>query len=114
MSEDEFPPSMRAQFGVVEQPLVRTNPRSGRRSLYLASHMGRIVGWSQDDSDALIEELMEFATRDRFTYAHKWRDHDLVIWDDSSTMHRATPYPLDAEPRVLRWSAVQEEAPLPA
>jgi alpha-ketoglutarate-dependent 2,4-dichlorophenoxyacetate dioxygenase len=113
MDQDEFTPQMRARFGVVAQPLVRIHSRSGRKSLYLAAHAGRVVGWDEAASDAFLEELTDFATQPRFVYAHRWRAHDLLIWDDSATMHRATPYPYDSpEPRILRWAAVQELAPL--
>ena len=55
-------------------PLVRTIPRSLRRSLYLASHQSRII---------------EHATQPEFVYRHAWRVGDLVIWDNRATMHRA-------------------------
>lgn len=86
----------------VEQPLVRTNPATGRRSLYLASHASRIVEWPVPDGRLLLRELMEHATQPRFVYRHEWRPHDFVIWDNRATMHRACPFDDTDVPRELR------------
>lgn len=93
----------------VAHPLVRTHPRTGRRALYLASHASHIVGLPMDEGRELIEMLMAHATQPEFVYAHQWEPADLVMWDDTWTMHRATPYE-GREPRVLRWSGVRELA----
>jgi alpha-ketoglutarate-dependent 2,4-dichlorophenoxyacetate dioxygenase len=73
-------------------PLVRTIPRSGRRSLYLASHASRIVQWPVPEGRLLLRDLIEHATQPRFVYRHQWRVGDLVIWDNRATMHRARPF----------------------
>ncbi len=73
-------------------PLVRTIPRSGRRSLYLASHASRIIDWPVPEGRLLLRELVEHATQPRFVYRHQWRVGDLVIWDNRATMHRARPF----------------------
>jgi alpha-ketoglutarate-dependent 2,4-dichlorophenoxyacetate dioxygenase len=73
-------------------PLVRTLPRSGRRSLYLASHASRIIDWPVPEGRLLLRELSEHATQPRFVYRHQWRVGDLVIWDNRATMHRARPF----------------------
>jgi alpha-ketoglutarate-dependent 2,4-dichlorophenoxyacetate dioxygenase len=73
-------------------PLVRTLPRSGRRSLYLASHASRIVGWPVPEGRLLLRDLIEHATQPQFVYRHAWRVHDFVIWDNRATMHRARPF----------------------
>jgi alpha-ketoglutarate-dependent 2,4-dichlorophenoxyacetate dioxygenase len=75
-------------FKPVRQRLVRTHPVTGRRSLYLSSHIGTIIGRPVPEARALIRDLTEHATQPRFTYAHKWRQYDLVMWDNRSTMHR--------------------------
>jgi alpha-ketoglutarate-dependent 2,4-dichlorophenoxyacetate dioxygenase len=87
------------------QPLVRTDPISGRKSLYLASHASHIVGRPLEEGRKVIEELYAFATEPSRRYSHKWLPYDLVMWDDFSTMHRATPYDR-TEPRILRWAGV--------
>src|ERR1700730_2589614 len=73
-------------------PLVRTIPRSNRRSLYLASHASRIIDWPVPAGRLLPRELIEHATQPRFVYRHQWRVGDLVIWDNRATMHRARPF----------------------
>ena len=73
-------------------PLVRTIPRSHRRSLYLASHASRIVDWPIPEGRLLLRDLMEHATQPEFVYRHAWRVGDLVIWDNRATMHRARPF----------------------
>jgi alpha-ketoglutarate-dependent 2,4-dichlorophenoxyacetate dioxygenase len=73
-------------------PLVRTMPRSGRKTLYLASHAFRIIGWPVPDARLLLRDLVEHATQRKFVYRHAWEVGDLVIWDNRCTMHRATPF----------------------
>jgi alpha-ketoglutarate-dependent 2,4-dichlorophenoxyacetate dioxygenase len=75
-------------FKPVRQRLVRTHPVTKRRSLYLSSHIGTIVGWPMPEARAFIRDLTEHAVQPAFTYAHKWRQYDLVMWDNRSTMHR--------------------------
>ena len=88
----EFSPEEAERLRGVEQPLVRTNPVTGRRSLYLASHASRIVGWPVPEGRLLLRDLVEHATRREFVFSHSWREGDLVIWDNLATMHRATPF----------------------
>ena len=76
----------------VPQVLVRTIPQNGRKSLYLASHIGRIFEMPDADARALVEELMAHTTQRQFVYTHRWRPHDLVMWDNRCTMHRGTDY----------------------
>lgn len=75
----------------VEHPLVRTHPETGRRGLYLnPNRMERVVGLDDADSDRLLDRLIEHATQQRFVHRHVWRRHDVVIWDNGRSMHRAT------------------------
>ncbi|MGD9602676.1 MAG: TauD/TfdA dioxygenase family protein [Gammaproteobacteria bacterium] len=87
--------------GVV-QPLVRVNPVTGRKSLYLASHASRIVDWPVPDGRLLLQDLMEHATQPKYVYRHVWRAGDLVIWDNLATMHRARPFADTTQRRDLR------------
>lgn len=73
-------------------PLVRTLPRSNRKSLYLASHAARVMEMPVPDGRLLLRELMEHATRQEFVFTHQWHEGDLVIWDNRATMHRACPF----------------------
>jgi alpha-ketoglutarate-dependent 2,4-dichlorophenoxyacetate dioxygenase len=88
----------------VPQVLVRTIPESGRKSLYLASHAGRIFGMAEPEGRALIHELVAHATQRQFVYTHRWRVHDLVIWDNRCTMHRGTDFD------DLRWKRDMQRA----
>ena len=76
----------------VPQALVRTVPQSGRKALYLASHAGRIFDMPEEEGSALIETLVEQTTRRQHVHTHRWRLHDLVMWDNRCTMHRGTPF----------------------
>ena len=91
----------------VVHPLVRVNARTGRKSLYLASHASHIIGRPLEEGRALVQELMAHATQPEFVYSHAWKPGELVMWDDSWTMHRATPYK-GQQPRQMRWCGVRE------
>jgi alpha-ketoglutarate-dependent 2,4-dichlorophenoxyacetate dioxygenase len=100
-------------------PLIRTLPRSGRRSLYVASHASRIVDWPVPEGRLLLKDLIEHATQRQFVYRHAWRVGDLVIWDNRATMHRATPFDDAKHRRELRRVTTLDieapvEAPVPA
>jgi len=83
-------------------PVVRTIPRSGRRSLYLASHASRIIDWPVPEGRLLLRDLSEHATQPEFVYRHAWRVGDLVIWDNRATMHRGRPFEDGKYRRELR------------
>jgi alpha-ketoglutarate-dependent 2,4-dichlorophenoxyacetate dioxygenase len=87
-----FSDEERRELPPVPQVVVRTIPESGRKSLYLASHAGRIVGLPEGEGRALIDELIAHATKRQFVYTHRWRLHDLVMWDNRCTMHRGTEF----------------------
>jgi alpha-ketoglutarate-dependent 2,4-dichlorophenoxyacetate dioxygenase len=88
----EFSDEEREGMPPVPQALVRVIPESGRKSLYIASHAGRIFGMPEAEGRALIDALIAHATQRQFVYTHRWRVHDLVIWDDRCTMHRGTGF----------------------
>jgi alpha-ketoglutarate-dependent 2,4-dichlorophenoxyacetate dioxygenase len=81
-----------ANLPPVPQRVVRTHPGSHRKTLYLAAHASHIEGMPVPDGRLLLMDLMEHATRPQFVHAHKWREGDLVIWDNRCTMHRARPF----------------------
>ena len=78
----EFTPEERERFKPVRQRLVRTLPRTGRKSVYLSSHAGTILGWALPEARLLLRDLTEHATQREFVYSHKWQVDDLVIWDN--------------------------------
>ncbi|MBR0646512.1 TauD/TfdA dioxygenase family protein [Plastoroseomonas hellenica] len=108
---DEFTPEERARCTPVPQRLVRRHQGSGRLSLYLSAHIGRIQGWPTPEAMALIRELTEFATQRQFVYSHRWAVGDLVIWDNRCTMHRGRPYEDKVHPRDLRRVTLSDSAP---
>lgn len=90
--------------------MVHVHAPSGRTSLYIASHSCGIVGWPKDKAMALINELMAFATQDRFVYAHKWKLGDVLIWDNLATLHRATEFEDTKFPRDVRRTTCRERS----
>jgi alpha-ketoglutarate-dependent 2,4-dichlorophenoxyacetate dioxygenase len=88
----EFNDDERKRLPPVPQMLVRTIPQSGRKSLFVASHAGRILGLPEAEGGALIDQLIAHATQRQFVYTHRWRPHELVMWDNRCTMHRGTDY----------------------
>ena len=87
-----FTEEERNNLPAVPQVLARTLPENGRRTLYLASHAGRVVGMPDSEGRALIDELIAHATQPQFVYTHRWRLHDLVMWDDRCSMHRGSRF----------------------
>ncbi|MFN0302660.1 MAG: TauD/TfdA dioxygenase family protein [Burkholderiales bacterium] len=92
MGFTDFSEAERRSMPPVPQVLARTIPQNGRRSLYLASHIGRIFGLSEAEGHALFDELLAHTTQRQFVYTHRWRLHDLVMWDNRCTMHRGTDF----------------------
>ena len=93
----------------VRHRLVRHDPRTGRKTLYLSAHIGSIVGWPVPEARAFIRDLMEHATQRQFVYAHQWKPWDLVIWDNRTTMHRARRYNDLSDIRDMRRTTIRGE-----
>ena len=106
----EYSDEEKALFKPVRQRLVRIHPVTGRKSLYLSSHAGKIEGWTTPDARILLNDLKEHATQPPFVYAHKWKLHDLVIWDNRTTMHRGRRFD-QTQPRDVRRTTVAGDAP---
>jgi|SRR5581483_2340015 len=100
----------KAMFKPVRQRLVRTHPVTGRKSLYLSSHAGAILGMPTPEARMLLRDLTEHATQPRFVYVHKWTQYDLVMWDNRQTMHRVRRYD-ETQPRDMRRTTVAGSAP---
>ena len=99
-------------FNPVEQPLVRQNKLTNRKTIFLSSHIGKIKNWIRPDSMCFIDDLIEYATKDEFIYVHKWVQNDLIIWDNRQTMHRARAYDDLTEHRDMRRTTVLGEEKL--
>jgi alpha-ketoglutarate-dependent 2,4-dichlorophenoxyacetate dioxygenase len=87
-----YSPEELASLPPVPQRVVRIHPGSHRKTLYIASHASHIIGMPVPDGRLLLLDLIEHSTRPPFVHAHRWRQGDLVIWDNRCTMHRARPF----------------------
>jgi alpha-ketoglutarate-dependent taurine dioxygenase len=97
----------------VDHPLVRTHPDTGEKALYLGNHAMRILGMSEDEGAALLATLLDHATQPQFTYAHRWRPGDLVMWDNRCTLHRAVAnYEMNRYRRIMHRNVVKGGVPV--
>jgi alpha-ketoglutarate-dependent 2,4-dichlorophenoxyacetate dioxygenase len=103
----------RQMFRPVRQRLVRTHPVSGRKSLYLSSHAGAIIGMPIPEARILLRDLNEHATQPKLVYVHTWRPWDLVMWDNRQVMHRVRRYD-ESQARDMRRTTVAGDAPTTA
>jgi alpha-ketoglutarate-dependent 2,4-dichlorophenoxyacetate dioxygenase len=103
----DYAPGNEERLRPVQHRLVITHPVTGRKSLYLSSHIGGIVGWPVPEARAFIRDLMEHATQRQFVYAHEWRVNDLVMWDNRTVMHRARSFNDLKEVRDLRRTSIK-------
>jgi alpha-ketoglutarate-dependent 2,4-dichlorophenoxyacetate dioxygenase len=103
----DYAPGNEERLRLVQHRLVITHPVTGRKSLYLSSHIGGIVGWPVPEARAFIRDLMEHATQRQFVYAHEWRVNDLVMWDNRTVMHRARSFNDLKEVRDLRRTSIK-------
>jgi alpha-ketoglutarate-dependent 2,4-dichlorophenoxyacetate dioxygenase len=109
MGFSELTEAERAMMKPVRQRLVRTHPVTGRKSLYLSSHAGAIIGWPVPEARDFLRDLNEHATQRELVYIHRWRQYDLVVWDNRQTMHRVRRFD-ESQPRDMRRTTVAGEA----
>jgi len=100
-----FTDEERQAFRPVRQRLVRVHPATARKSLYLSSHIGSIVGWPVPEGRAFVRDLAEHAVQPKYVYAHRWQAGDLVMWDNRQTMHRVRRFD-ETQPRDMRRTTV--------
>ena len=106
----DWAPEELEKMAPVAQVLVRTHPGSGRKSLFLSSHAGRIQGMEEPEARLLLMDLSEHATQPRFVHTHSWRVGDLTMWDNRCTMHRAREYD-ETKVRDLHRTTVSDGVP---
>ena len=106
----DWAPEEIEKMAPVPQFLVRTHPGSGRKSLFLSSHAGRVRGMEEPEARLLLMDLIEHATQPAFVYTHRWRAGDLVMWDNRCTMHRAREYD-ETKVRDLHRTTVSDGVP---
>lgn len=95
----------------VEQVMVRTNPVTGRKSLFLGAHCARVIGWPEEEGRAFVRDLMQTAIKPEFCYSHVWRVGDLIVWDNRAVLHKATPYDAIKHKRLMQRTTVAGEQP---
>jgi taurine dioxygenase len=91
-------------------PIVCTHPETGRKGLYLGRRRNAYVeGMELAESEALLDEVWEYATRDELTWYNRWRVGDVVLWDNRCTMHRRDPFDA-ASRRIMHRTQMKGEA----
>ena len=92
-------------------PVVITHPGSGRKALFVSEHFtSRIVGWPEDESRDLLQQLFAHAVQPQLVYRHRWQPHDLVFWDNRSVLHLAAGTPVHLRRKLYR-TTVQGSQP---
>lgn len=107
VAPDAVAPSLSASLPPVRQRLVRTNPRTGAKNLFLGSHVREIEGMGYEASRPLLDRLTEDAVREENIVAHKWRPGDVVLWDNRCLIHRGAGYDADRYRRYMRQTRVR-------
>jgi alpha-ketoglutarate-dependent taurine dioxygenase len=87
------------------RPLVKLHPATGRPALFIGRHAHDVSGLSAEESEALLDGLLDFACRPPRVYTHQWQVGDLVVWDNRCVLHRAQPWDW-SEPRVMMHTRV--------
>jgi alpha-ketoglutarate-dependent 2,4-dichlorophenoxyacetate dioxygenase len=114
-SRDQIDPTLMTREQRDAMPPVKWrmtwhNPTVDRSSLYIASHAGAIDGMGDNEAKALLAELTAEATASGRTYLHRWRDGDVVMWDNRATMHRGRPWSYDQVRLMIRTTIKATEA----
>ena len=110
--EDPMTQAQRLATPPVDHPIVRTHPETGRKALFLGDHAESIVGMPYDEGRELIETLNALAVHPDLTYEHRWTPHELIVWDNRCTMHKATSYDAATQRRVIRRCTIVGEVPV--
>jgi len=111
LGDDNYSDAQVAAIDPTYWPIVRSNPRTGRRHLFTGVHACAINGMTMPEARVLLLDILEHATQPQFRYSHDWLVGDTLIWDNRSTLHRGRAYDLD-EPRELRrTTTLDDQAP---
>lgn len=102
---------MAAALPPVRQRLVRTNPNTAVKNLFLGSHVREIEGWREADGRALIDELTQEAVQPQHIYSHSWQAGEVVLWDNRCLLHRGAGYDADRHRRYMRQTRVSGACP---
>ena len=111
VSEDAVNQSQRTYMHPVRQRLVRQNPVTGEKNIYVGSHVKEIEGLPDAEARPLIERLIDEVTRAESVYRHRWRVGDFMIWDNRCLLHRGCGYDADQYRRRMHQSRVRGQGP---
>ncbi|MEM7748447.1 MAG: TauD/TfdA family dioxygenase [Pseudomonadota bacterium] len=111
IQERAFTQEERDSIPPVRHPLIRVHPETGRKAIYVGSHAREIEGMDFDEGRELIERLIEHGTRPEFTYQHKWRVGDLVLWDNRTSLHRGMAFDDRKVKRRLHRTTIAGDGP---
>jgi alpha-ketoglutarate-dependent taurine dioxygenase len=83
--------------------------KTGRKSLLIGCHASHVAGMDKTEGQALLQQLLDWATQPKFKHRHEWSLGDLLIWDNTGVLHRVEPYPLDSGRVMHRTTLLGEE-----
>ncbi len=109
----KFTEEEKAPFPPVRHKFVRTNAGNGRKSVLIGAHAKRIVGWEEEKSRALLDDLLARATQPENSLRHEWRTGDVIIWDNQAAVHRATPYDATKYRRLMQRTTISSKGAWP-
>jgi len=105
---------LKAENPDVFHPLIRVHPANGRRALWPSTGtVKEVVGMPNPEGIQLIDELVEFATQERFIYRHKWQAGDVLVWDNRCTLHTGTLYDDTKYDRLMHRLWAKGDKPIP-
>ena len=111
VQERAFTQEERDAIPPVRHPLIRVHPDSGRKAIYVGSHAREIEGMDFDEGRALIEFLIAHGTKPEFTYQHKWKVGDVVLWDNRTALHRGMAFDDSKVKRRLHRTTLAGDGP---
>ncbi len=111
IDQDAFTRAERDALPPVRHPLIRRHPETGRKAIYAGSHTSTIEGLDFEAARDIIDGLIEHATGPRFTYRHRWKVGDLVLWDNRSALHRSVPFDIARHKRRMHRTTIAGTGP---
>jgi alpha-ketoglutarate-dependent 2,4-dichlorophenoxyacetate dioxygenase len=111
VAPDAVSPELAATLPPVRHRLVRSNPRTGARNLFIGSHAKAIEGWSEAESRRLLDGLVEETVAPEHVYWHRWQPGEVVFWDNRCLIHRGAGYDADRYRRYMRQTRTRGDGP---
>ena len=107
LGDTQYTEAQRNAIAPATWPLVQTDPRTGRKILFVGIHACEIEGMTKAEGLMLLWDLLEHATQRQFVYQHRWQVGDLVMWDNTATVHRGRWFDFGVR-RELRRATTEE------